>query len=262
MYNSSFYLLDPIGNNAFSYDLRHKKSIFVPNIIDDNIKNISKSKKESFIEINEDDLEIRSYGLKNFIKYNNIYLFDNHNHCYYFYKKFLRDSKLDKLDFIHIDQHKDLREPDFFIDEFKLKFASYLKYFKNSNLPIDDFFGNYEKEEVYDFFYTNFELNVGNFIKPLLKENKIKDLVIVDSKYSMDNFDYNKIEENYVLDLDLDFFSKDMDYIDYEYKIEFTSRIFNKAKAVFIATSPYFIDFDLAKKSLFDIINYRKNKNF
>ena len=65
------------------------------------------------------------------------------------------------------------------------------------------------------FKYTNETLNVGSFIKPALKHDIFSEVIIIDSSYGF-NLD---IEGEYVLDIDLDIFSKDMDYIPYDLKV-------------------------------------------
>lgn len=247
MYSEGFWIKEALGNNKFSYDKRKQKQIYVPKLIESDIK-IEISDKEAFVEINEDGVEELSYGLKYFIKRKDIYIFDNHNHCYYFYKKFLKENALRKLSFIHIDQHKDMREPEKYFDEFvESEYSSF-----KDNKDCD--------EELYkSFLYANFGLNVGNFIKPLLKEGKIDELYIIDSEYKMDEFGEIKLNFDYVLDLDLDFFSEDMDYIDIDKKINFVKDVAKSAKAIFVASSPFFISFERAKKALYDIFEIENN---
>ena len=146
-----------------------------------------------FNEIDE-DIEIKAKGLKNMVIYKykdkDIYIFDNHNHAFYFWIKSLEKGNFTKgCKLVHVDQHKDTREPE------------------NYNVDISD------TEDV--FRYTNEVLNVGSFIKPALHHNIFSDVIIIDSSYGFDI----DIEEEFVLDIDLDIFSKDMDYIPHELKI-------------------------------------------
>jgi hypothetical protein len=83
-------------------------------------------------------------------------------------------------------------------------------------------------------------LNVGNFIVPAQKAGLIGDLIIVDSESSMDGFDHGAGE--LLLDVDLDFFSKDMDYIENRKKISFIRQLIPRSKMITIATSPFFIE--------------------
>lgn len=40
MYQYSFYLDTPVGNNALSYEKRENKKLYVPSLIEGSIKNI------------------------------------------------------------------------------------------------------------------------------------------------------------------------------------------------------------------------------
>ncbi len=111
-----------------------------------------------------------------------------------------------------------------------------------------------EQEEYLAWIYTNFLLNVGNFIPPLLEQKIFQNYYCVDSTYQMEtvsNVDLKK----FVLDLDLDFFSEDMNYIPYQRRIEFVKRLIKKAELITIATSPYFISFSNCKQALKDLFD-------
>ena len=56
-----------------------------------------------------------------------------------------------------------------------------------------------------------------------------------------------------VLDLDLDFFSKDMDYIPFQKKKKIVKELIQKSKLITIATSPYFIELEDCKKVLHEL---------
>ena len=65
-----------------------------------------------------------------------------------------------------------------------------------------------------------------------------------------------KVEGEYVLDIDLDIFSKDMDYIPYEFRLNKIKELIKGAKVITIASSPYFIEQDYAIKVLKELFNY------
>ena len=102
------------------------------------------------------------------------------------------------------------------------------------------------------FRYTNKVLNVGNFIQPALKKGVFCDVDIIDSSYGFDL----KPEGEYVLDIDLDIFSKDMDYIPYDFRLNKIKELIKGAKVITIASSPYFIDQEYAIKVLKELFNY------
>ncbi|WXR60626.1 UPF0489 family protein [Peptostreptococcaceae bacterium AGR-M142] len=224
-YKKSFFILENKGNNSFSFEERNNKKIHVASIIDGEIDDVKIGNETAFSEM-IDGKEQNSYGLENFVKLKNknIYIFDNHNHSFYFWCLGLKENIFKKnLLLVHVDQHKDMREP------------------KELDVNINDL------QEVFD--YTNYQLNVGNFIKPALSKDIFKDVLIIDSSYSFES----KINEEYVLDLDLDIFSKDMDYIDWDYKIKKIKKLIRNAKFVTIATSPFFIEFERVKKALLEL---------
>ena len=65
-----------------------------------------------------------------------------------------------------------------------------------------------------------------------------------------------KIEGEFVLDIDLDIFSNDMDYIPYDLKVLKIKELIKRAKVITIASSPFFIDQNYAIKVLKELFNY------
>ena len=221
---TGFYIDKPIGNNIFSYDERENKKIYVPKLIEGNLDDVLVGEEIVFNEIDE-DIEVKAKGLKNMViyKYQNkdVYIFDNHNHAFYFWIKSLQKGNFNKgCKLVHVDQHKDTREPN------------------NYNVDIDNI------DDV--FRYTNEVLNVGSFIKPALKYNIFSDVIIIDSSYGFNL----EIDEEFVLDIDLDIFSKDMDYIPYNLKVSKIKDLIQRAKVITIASSPFFIKQEYAIKVL------------
>ena len=225
-----FYIDKPIGNNIFSYEDRSNKKIYVPKLIEGTLDDVVVGNEVVFNEIDE-NIEIKAKGLKNMVKYNfkdkDIYIFDNHNHALYFWIKSLKLNNFNKgCKLVHIDQHKDMREPE------------------NYDVDMDNI------DDV--FRYTNEVLNVGNFIQPALKHSIFSDVIIIDSSYGF-NLD---IQGEFVLDIDLDIFSKDMEYISYDLRINKIKELIKKAKVITIASSPFFIDQEYAIKVLKELFNY------
>jgi len=209
----------PLGNNAFSYDERSQKSIYVAPLEKGGLESLScleVSGEVAFCESDEGE-EQCCHGLKSFLELEvsgkKVYIFDNHNHAFYFWSKALREGLFSKgMLLVHVDQHKDMREPE-------------------------EYIGSVENEaEVFD--YTNYVLNVGNFIKPALKLDMFKDVFIIDSSSAF----RERIDEDIVLDIDMDIFSDDMAYISFDMRLERIRELYSQASVVTIATSPYFID--------------------
>jgi hypothetical protein len=72
--------------------------------------------------------------------------------------------------------------------------------------------------------------------------------------------DYLKTIDKYhnnqkILNLDLDFFQPDLDFIDYDLKKQVILDIAKKVDVITIASSPFFIDQKLALKVLKDIFS-------
>ena len=275
------YLDKECGNNAFSYNKRKNKKIYIPPMkklpykVDEILNNLIQSDKTAFSEY--DEILQKQYdikGIENFIYCDDndkkLYVFDNHNHSFYFIAgNVVRDARryakiseyeqvlIDFLDeglsvkksmMIHFDQHKDMRVPNYTLSKAieKIKEDEYIYSLKSRDF-------DYDYKILYD--YTNYFLNVGNFIVPLLENKFIKDVVIVDSTYSMTKLKSDiDFYDEIILDIDLDFFSPEMDYIDEDEKIELIKRSYEKAKIITICTSPYFIDFERAKKKLEKIL--------
>ena len=225
-----FYIEKPVGNNIFSYEERSNKNIYVPKLIKGTLEDVKVGEKIVFNEIDE-DVEIKAIGLENMIEYKiedkDIYIFDNHNHAFYFWNKSFLNGKFTKgCKLVHVDQHKDTREPS------------------DYNVDISD---------IKDVFrYTNEVLNVGSFIKPAIKHGMFSEVIIIDSSYGFDL----EIEEEFVLDIDLDIFSKDMDYIPIDKKLSKIKKLIKSAKVITIATSPFFIEQEYAIKVLKDLMKY------
>ena len=99
---TGFYIDKPQGNNVFSYEERENKKIFVPKLIEGTLEDVKVGDNIVFNEIDE-DTEIKAKGLKNLVEYKlgnkTIYVFDNHNHAFYFWNK--RDRKSTRLNSSH-----------------------------------------------------------------------------------------------------------------------------------------------------------------
>jgi hypothetical protein len=253
-YREAFYLQEQLGNNAFDYEAR---SQFHPNpeirvaplIESDNLDDLKPGQEISF-EIVEDGKTKSFAGLKNFLLFRpaytiqptnlsgkplilpDIYIFDNHNHAFYFwhFEKHLKRLH-NQITLIHVDQHKDSRIPVQFLQPQEIS-------------DLDQVFR-----------YTNHILNVGNFIPAAFKTGLLKEMLLVDSSDSLENFfsqnpsfdpSKNSRLPSFILDIDLDFFAPELDYIGNQAKLDLIRRLLPHAAVVTIASSPFFIDQNLA----------------
>lgn len=233
-----FYLSEEKGNNAFSFQERKNKKLWVPELIDAKISNIELWDEVVFEDFGFDDQLSTNTGLKNFYKIKwkdkDIYLFDNHNHAYYFW--YLARSQgiiWDNNTLVHIDEHADTRDP-----------WNYL--IKPESLDLDKVFH-----------YTNYVYNVGNYIVPAEKEGLIKNTIQVRNTHNLEEYLNlrSTLGSNIILNLDLDFFQPDLDFIDYDLKKKVTLDAAEKAKVITVATSPFFINQELAIKVFKDIFS-------
>lgn len=242
MYNKWFFIENPVWNNEFSFDKRQNKKLFVPEIIEaksfDEIKFQDDLEKIAFEDFDFDDKLSTNYWLKNFYRFQmwwkEVVLFDNHNHAFYFWYE-ARSRKIiwNKNLLIHIDQHADTRDNDKIISKSDSK-----------NL-----------EKVFDF--TNFVLNVWDYIIPAQKEGIIENVVQIRNTKNLEdylqNFSNKKNNSKIILNLDLDFFASELDFIDFELKKKVILDAFEKASYVTVCTSPFFVDQGLAVEKFKEI---------
>ena len=242
MYNKWFFIESPVWNNEFSFDKRQNKKLFVPEIIEaksfGEIKFQDDLEKIAFEDFDFDNKLSTNYWLKNFYRFQmwwkEVVLFDNHNHAFYFWYE-ARSRKIiwDKNILIHIDQHADTRDNDKIISKSDSK----------------------SLEKVFDF--TNFVLNVWDYIIPAQKEGIIENIVQIRNTKNLEdylqNFSNKKNNSKIILNLDLDFFASELDFIDFELKKKVILDVFEKASYVTVCTSPFFVDQGLAVEKFKEI---------
>ena len=236
MYKDWFYLTEALWNNAFSYQQRENKTLYIPSLINWSIHDILLWDQIVFEDYDFNDKLSSCYGVKNFYKLwwegKDIYLFDNHNHAYYFW--YLARSEWiiwDKNTLIHIDEHADTRDS--------------WKYLLKPE--------SFDLEKVFQF--TNYTLNVGDYIIPAQKEWIIQNIIQIRNQTNLDDYIDLRLDWAWdiILNLDLDFFQPDLDFIDYNLKKQVVLDAAKKAKVITVATSPFFIDQELALEVFRDI---------
>lgn len=243
MYTKWFFLDKALWNNSFSYDKRKNKKLYIPNII--KIKNFEEIKLQDDIEkIAFEDFDFdwnlsTNYGLKNFYripwKDKEIILVDNHNHVFYFWYEARKNWIITNGSTLyHIDEHSDLKDN-----------KKYISKTDSKNL-----------KKVFEF--TNYSLNVWDYIIPAKNEWLIDKIIEIRNSYNIDSYLKNPIKNkntSIILNLDLDFFEPNLDYIDYEIKKKVILDIAKKADIITISSSPFFIDQNLAIEVFKDLFN-------
>jgi hypothetical protein len=210
-----FYITAPEGNNAFSYDKRSCKKIYVPPLIKGDLQDIKAGQEVVFSDI-VDAREINALGLQHFVHIvrpgQDIFIFDNHNHAFAFWAAGIQQGVIPQgASLVHVDQHKDTRE------------------------PVEWFVGHGTFEACH---YANHILNVGNFIPPALKAGWFKEVVQAGSTEAFPA----ELKGPFVLDIDLDIFAPIMAHIPEDVKISRLRGWLSRASFITIATSPFFMD--------------------
>lgn len=219
-YYHGFYIEEPVGNNAFSFEARRHQRLYVPALVEGDLNSVTTGQEVVFSEVFEGE-ERNCYGLKNFVYWprqgKDIFIFDNHHHAFAFWSFGMMTEKISSGSaLVHVDQHKDLRHPDRYLDK---------EFWKHSTLT-----------KICS--YANRELNVGNFVDPALKARMFRELILVDHQQAFSQIPEGKS----VADIDLDIFSPEMEYIPLSDKISFIRELITRSSFVTIATSPYFIE--------------------
>ena len=216
-------LTENIWNNQFCFNQVETPKIWIADTIDWTIEDLEIWDNTVFREMK--NWKVVEYKwLKNFIhiKRENqcIYIFDNHNHAL---KYWIDEYKYWNIpfwfDLIHIDQHTDMNPSEFELD------------LDNPNLDV---------------------YNVWNFIQPAIKSWLISKVEQINTEYKLLSFQTN--ENDFILDIDLDFRAPEMSIEKYLETIEKTKELISKSRVVTIATSPYFLNQSLAFKICKDLL--------
>lgn len=223
MYQTPFYLTKPVGNNAFSYDLRTRKTLYVSSVIEGDFHDVEIGDGVVFEDVDEKGVLQSCKGLRNFVRMEwegiPLVVFDNHNHALYFWYEALSQGTVGaKNTLVHIDEHSDLWE-------------------NTNNLP-----NNPTLEQVFEF--TAESCNVGNYIQPAIRSGIIEKVLRIEDSVGMEKYAAYSAEndESIILNLDLDFFAPELDYISFEEKKRIILHFARQAKLITVATSPFFID--------------------
>ncbi|MBB1553883.1 UPF0489 family protein [Candidatus Gracilibacteria bacterium] len=229
MYKNLYHFTQNLGNNALSYEVRAKilgknPSLIIPKRIFGTIDDVVISETNMVFEEVENGKLKSCFGLENFVNISlpnlpEIVVFDNHNHALFFWCEAMNLGILEpNFELIHIDEHSDLWANDNIFDP-------------NEIINLE-----------YAWNFTNFSCNVGNYIVPAIHAGIVEKMIRIENEFQLDeNLNYTP-SKNSVLNLDLDFFSPDLDHINENKKIACVKNLLKKVKYVTICTSPYFIE--------------------
>ena len=220
-YSRPFWLEGPVGNNAFSYERRGPSPrLRVPSLVDGTVADIASGDHVVFEDADEHGHLQSCVGLAHLVRMTwrgvPMVIVDNHNHVFYFWFEALAAARLAPgATLIHVDQHRDTRVP-----ERPLGAAP----------GLDDVFR-----------YTNFELNVGNYVVPAQDAGLVGETLVVTGSDTLDDHRFAG-RPNTILNIDLDFFAPEMAYIDFDRARRFIDAHVATASLITVATSPFFID--------------------
>lgn len=210
-------LTENIWNNKFCFNQVSHPKLWIADTIDWTANNLEIWENIVFREMK--NWKVVDYRwLKNFIKLekNNqtIYIFDNHNHALkYWIDEFKKWNISFWFNLIHIDQHTDMNPSEYLLD------------LSNPDLQV---------------------YNVWNFIQPAIQSWLIVQVEQINTEYKLLKYDMPKYD--YILDIDLDFRAPEMSIENYSETVEKTKELISKSRVVTIATSPYFLEQNLAIK--------------
>jgi hypothetical protein len=251
----------PVGNNAFAYEQR-KRTDADPKLRLPELKTISTINDlnlwtlPTFAEL-DDKGNVLTYtwlehiyhiplctdafscvptvpqmDVKNYVP-TPTYIFDNHNYALYFW--WIHEPH--GLPVIHIDQHADLAKNTYVLPK------------------------NYTHTELASF--TTGKCNVGNFIIPALDAGIISECIWIKNQY---NFEHpaplvdallhwkDTTHPPYIIDIDLDFRVPEMG-ISLDETLPQVQKLMRGASLITIATSPYFLDQQLALDILWTLFS-------
>ncbi|MBI5422040.1 UPF0489 family protein [Candidatus Peregrinibacteria bacterium] len=243
MYDHPFQITGNWSNNAFSFDRRKNPTLHVPSLIEGGLGDVVIGDQVVFEDFDETDTLRSCVGLRNFVRMKHpktgkpIILVDNHNHVFYFWHEAREKGLIQSgATLIHVDQHKDMRRPEGFLTQ-------------------DE---SHNLKRVFE--YTNWVLNVGNYIVPAMEEGLVGKLDSVTSEKELGALgpvgvqNFEPLRGNLILNIDLDFWAPEMGYIDRKLSLGKTREWMGRADLITIATSPFFIDQALAIKVLGELM--------
>lgn len=220
-YSRPFLIEGPVGNNAFSYERRGASpQLWVPSVRQGTLDDVVPGQQIVFEDLDEHGILQSCTGLSHLVKmtWGDIpaVVIDNHNHAFYFwFEAFLAGHLRAGATLVHLDQHRDTRT------------------------PAGSFSATATLGEA--FHYTNFHLDVGNYIVPARQAGLLGDTLLVTGAEGL--ADRSMVgRRNLILNIDLDFFAPEMSYIDFEHVRRFIEAYRPGASLITIATSPFFVD--------------------
>lgn len=223
-YSSPFWITEKTSNNAFAWAIRKNPKLYVPSLIEGALSDVLEGNEVVFEDVDDAGMLQPCKGLKHFVFMRHpqtqvpMYVVDNHNHVFYFWFEALSKGFIQKgATLLHVDGHRDTRVPE-----------------RN---PTPEELGNLDKLAN----YTNTVLNVGNYIPPAIETGLIQEHLSVISEQEIKCHAPKPIE-NLIVNIDLDFWAPELDYISQDFKDSWARAWIKEASLITFATSPFFIE--------------------
>lgn len=247
----SYILSQPLGNNAFSYDLRRQLWSDCSLVISDSceISSLDQVQLGDFVVFEEIDHLGQSHShtwlAHTYILTTprcNIIITDNHNHVLPYWLNHISehqgrpDGSSLPHSLIHIDQHSDLWPNPNTLDTTQIA---------------DD---QYRRD------FADLQCNIGNFITPCIDSWLITHMTQIRTEYTLTETSNHLTSSEpiiwhpLILDIDLDFRAPEMWISNIERSMSQVRSIMDHADLITIATSPYFIDQTLALDLLHQLL--------
>ena len=233
-YAQPFRIAEPVSNNVFSWEFESGGSLYVPACVDGTLDDLAVGDETVFCDLSDDKKSLlKCRGLDRFVRttWNGIpvAVMDNHNHALYFwYEARARGHFSTPVALVHVDEHSDKRP---------------------AHVPLAA-----DATPAQAFQYANRDVNVGNFIQPLLDSGFLSSYQWIADEAGCERVLASPPTAPYVLDFDADFFSPNLDYMDWGLRVRATRELARRAAFITVATSPFFIDQERAIKVIREVL--------
>lgn len=244
-------LINSQGNNLFSYDQRRSlwsdTTLVIPWPSEiTTLDQVRLGDDIVFEEVNHDGQLQSCTGLAHTYFINpddtnhlpTIVITDNHNHLLPYRLKHISTSESQHIHLLHIDQHSDLWHNINQLDVLKIHNPQYRRDF------------------------AHHDCNIGNFITPCIDSWLIAHMTQIRTEFSLneivnliaeaEEITWNNIT---ILDIDMDFRAPEMWISDIDNTMAQVRLLMEHAHLITIATSPYFIDQNLALTLVNQLLN-------
>lgn len=247
LFESPSVITDPVGNNRFGQpETGPALPIEVPKRVYGGFPDVRLGSRIAFREADSSGRITEEFGLENFVSTEwegvPFHIVDNHNYALAFWLEAYAEGRIGKgATLVHVDMHSDLWKNGYSLDLERAADPSY----------VEDF--------------VNRKTEVGNYIDPAVRAGLVGEVAKIEGEgeleaalerleeWGVGRFGTFPATHSLILNLDLDFFAPDLDYIPFELKKRAVLGFARRARLVTVATSPCFIDQELALRKFYEL---------